>query len=389
MRSADPIVTGAKADRRPALGGERGIALVVAIVALVVIGAIVAGTFFVSSLEQKTAGNAVYTAQAYQAAEAGIVSTVAHWDPAYNALAVDGSITAARDSIARGVYASVTISRLNSNLFLVRSVGTRRGATQTLASVLRLVTVDPPVSAALTTTADVGLSGTVGIDGNGVTPAGWAACTPAAGAGGIRARGKVHASGHPGVTGAPATAQNDSSITDAALRAPFDKLQQMATLSLPGGSGAGNFATFNSVGPSATGSPAACDRTDPNNWGEPLRSGGHVSACAGYAPIVYIDGNAKIETRGRGQGILLVRGDLSISGGFAWVGLVIATGEVSIADGSGAVTGAVLARGANIVSAGGVSDAAAVSYSKCALDYVLRSGAVARPLGTRAWLQMF
>ncbi len=204
MRSADPIVPGARSGG-PGLGSERGIALVVAIVALVVIGAIVAGTFFVSSLEQKTAGNAVYAAQAYQAAEAGIVSTVAHWNPAYNALAVDGSITVAPDSIARGVYASVTISRLNRNLFLVRSVGTRRGATQTLASVLRLVTVEPPGSAALTTTADVGLSGAVGIDGTGVAPAGWTACTPGAGAGGIRAGGSVHASGHPGIAGAPAT----------------------------------------------------------------------------------------------------------------------------------------------------------------------------------------
>ncbi len=163
----------------------------------------------------------------------------------------------------------------------------------------------------------------------------------------------------------------------------------MATLSLPGGSGVGNFTAFNSVGPNATGSPATCDRADPNNWGEPLRSGGHVSACTGYAPIVYIDGNAKIETRGRGQGILLVRGDLSVTGGFTWVGLVITTGQVSIADGNGAVTGALLARGASIASSGSASGAAAVSYSRCALDYVLRNEAVARPLATRAWLQVF
>jgi len=298
-------------------------------------------------------------------------------------------VTAEPDSIAPGVHASVTISRLNSNLFQVRSVGTRRGATQTLASVLRLVTVDPHVSAALTTAADVGLSGIVGIDGAAVAPPGWTACMPAAGVGGIRAGGSVQASGHPGIAGAPPTVQNDSTITGTALRAPFDELEHMATLSLRGGSGAGNFVTYNSVGPSATSLPATCNRADPNNWGEPFRSGSHVSACTGYAPIVYIDGNARIETRGRGQGILLVRGDLSITGGFTWVGLVIVTGEVSIADGDGAVTGALLARSASIGGSGSVSGAPVVSYSKCALDYVLRSGAVARPLATRAWLQVF
>ncbi|HEY8104639.1 MAG TPA: pilus assembly PilX N-terminal domain-containing protein [Gemmatimonadales bacterium] len=386
MRSADRRVAEALPCRPRS---ERGIALVIAIVALVVIGAIVAGTFFVSSLEQKTAGNAVFAAQAYQSAEAGIVGTVAHWDPAYNTLPVDASITPPADSIARGTYANVTISRLNPNLFLVRSVGTRRGATQTLASVLHLVTVDPGVSAALTTATDVGLTGPVAIDGAELAPAGWTACTPAAGAAGIRTAGAVHPSGYPGIAGAPATAQHDSSITDTVIHTPFDKLRGVATLSLSGGSGAGHYSTFTNVGPSASGSPVSCNRLDPNNWGEPLRTGGHIAACTGYAPVVYIDGNARIDGSGRGQGILLVGGDLSLSAGFSWVGLVIATGEVTITDGNGAVTGAIFARGANFVSTGSVAGAPAVSYSKCALDYVLRAAAVARPLPTRAWLQVF
>jgi len=90
--------------RTPNLRSERGIALVVAIVALVVIGAIVAGTFFVSSLEQKTAENSVDAAQAYQAAEAGLVKNVANWDTGNNTLAVDGGSTIAQDSVATGTY---------------------------------------------------------------------------------------------------------------------------------------------------------------------------------------------------------------------------------------------------------------------------------------------
>ena len=389
MRSADRVAPRATPGPSEQPSGERGVALVVAIIALAVIGAIVAGTFFVGSLEQKTAANAVDVAQAYQAAEAGIVRTVAEWNPAYNALAVDGSLATGPDSIARGVSANVTISRLNRNLFLVRSVGTRRGATQTLASVLRLLTVDPSVSAALTTTGDVALIGNVAIDGAGAVPADWSDCGPISGAGGIRAGGGVEASGHPSTTGAPPTVQRDSSITDAALRTPFDSLKGAATLSLPGGSGAGSFAAFNGIRPSTTGALRICDGADPRNWGEPLRAGGHIAACTGYAPVVYIDGNARIDGPGRGQGVLLVRGDLSLSAGFSWVGLVIVTGEVTITDGNGAVIGAVMARGANFVSSESVAGVPVVSYSKCALDDVLRSAAVARPLPTRAWLQVF
>lgn len=386
MRSAD-----ARTRRTPrclGAGGERGIALVVAIVALVVIGAIVAGTFFVSSLEQKTAVNAVDAAQAYQAAEAGIVGAVANWDPAYNELGIDASVTATRDTIARGVSASVTVSRLNPNLFLVRSVGTRRGATQTLASVLRLVTADPHTSAAVTTASDVSLTGGAEIDGASAVPPDWSSCSPAPGVAGVRTGGRLHTSGHASVVGTPATIQDDSTSTDAALRAAFDQLARAATVSLSGGSGPGTVAAFGAIRPSVTGSPAVCNRADPSNWGEPARSGAHVAPCTGYSPVVYIDGNARIDGPGRGQGVLLVRGNLSISGGFAWVGLVLATGQVKIADANGVVTGALIAHDVSVEGAGSAGNPA-VAYSRCALDYALRHAAVARPLATRAWVQMF
>jgi hypothetical protein len=50
------------------ISDERGIALAVAIFALVVIGALVAGTFFVGRLEQQTGQNTFYVAQAAGAA---------------------------------------------------------------------------------------------------------------------------------------------------------------------------------------------------------------------------------------------------------------------------------------------------------------------------------
>ena len=54
--------------RHSRLTNERGMALAVAIFALVVIGALVAGAFYASTLEQRTGRNSMYAAEAAQAA---------------------------------------------------------------------------------------------------------------------------------------------------------------------------------------------------------------------------------------------------------------------------------------------------------------------------------
>jgi Tfp pilus assembly protein PilX len=374
--------------RTPNLRNERGIALVVAIVALVVIGAIVAGTFFISTLEQKTAENSVEAAQAYQAAEAGIVKNVANWDTGNNTLVVDGNTTIAQDSVAPGTYFNVTISRLNSSLFFLRSVGTRNGATQTLAMVLRTVTINPNVNAAVTAKGNVSVGGNASIDGTNTNPSGWSGCASSPNMGGIRTSGTVSTNGNPTIAGSPARIQNDSSVTDALFQTPFNQFKAMATMTLAGGNGNGSYITYNGMVPSTTGSPARCNRTDANNWGEPLRTGGYVAECAAYSPIIYFDGNVKV-TNGRGQGILLIDGDFSITGNFSWTGLVIAIGQVKTGNGTSNVTGAILANNADIGDQTSFSGTPVVSYSKCAIDYVLNNTAVARPLAMRSWAQVF
>jgi Tfp pilus assembly protein PilX len=379
--------------RTPNLRSERGIALVAAIVALVVIGAIVAGTFFVSTLEQKTAENSLDAAEAYQAAEAGIVKNVADWDTGNNALATDASTTIAQDSTASGTYYNVTISRLNGSLFLLKSVGTRNGTTQSLAMVLRTVTVNPSVTAAVTTKGGASVGGNAGITGDNTTPGGWSGCASAPDMGGIRSDGTIKTNGKPDITGNPPKVQNDTTVTNSLFSTPFAQYKAIATLSLVGGSGAGNYVNF-AAQPSATGSPAKCNTGDQNNWGEPLRAtqtpySAYVSQCTTYSPIVYINGNAQLNGNYRGQGILLVDGDLSIAGGFLWVGLVIATGQVKTGNGSSTVTGALMAQNAQIGDSTSFAGNPSVSYSKCAVDYVMNHSAVARPLAMRSWGQVF
>ncbi len=378
--------------RQFSVRNERGIALVVAILALVVIGAIVAGTFFISTVEQRTSFNTVQTTQAFEAAEAGLQEATANWDASWNSLA-NGSYGAQVSQTLSGSGSSYDyrVQRLNEQLFLLKSTGTRQGATQTLASLIRLITTQVNVGAAVTAGGAVQIGGNAAIDGRNTNPTGWTAgsCSSDPNMAGIRSSGAITQNGNPDIEGSPKKVPNDSTVNSSLFQTPFQQLKRGATLTLTGGSGSGNYATFPSIAPTATGSPLRCDRTNINNWGEPLRTGTYVSECTSYAPVVYINGNAKFISGGRGQGILLVEGDLSIAGGFQWVGLVIATGEVKTGNGTSNVTGAILAQNADIGDETSFSGTPVVSYSKCALDYVLNLSAQGRPLAGRSWAQLF
>jgi Tfp pilus assembly protein PilX len=369
--------------RTPDLRNERGIALVVAIVALVVIGAIVGGTFFMSTLEQQTAVNTVETSQAYQAAEAGVQKAIATWQPTYNALGPDASVALTRDSVYGGNYFDVTLSRLNQNFFLVRSVGTERSSTQTLAAVVRLMTANPDIQAAVTAHGDVQIGGNATVTGSNSVPPNWS-CTASPDRSGIRTDGTVSTTGHSyTLTGSPATVQNDPSISSATFTTPFNQLKSLATLTLAGG-------TYTGMAPRTIGSPAACNRASTLNWGEPWRepTGGTVTQCVGYAPVVLFTNDAHL-SNGRGQGVLLVQGDLQLSGNFEYTGLVITTGQVRTTGTGNKVTGAVMAQGVNLNDQTSFLGDPTVAYSRCAVEFVLQQSAVARPVAGRAWTQVF
>jgi len=367
---------------------ERGIALVVAIVALVVIGAIIAGTFFVSTLEQRTSFNTVQTTQAFEAAEAGLQDATANWNTGWNSMAsgaTQGPYTIS--SFGGGSSYSYQITRLNDQVFLLKSTGTLQGATQTLASLIRLTTANVNVAGAVTSGGNVSVGGNATIDGRNTTPTGWSSCPSAPDKAGIGSSGTISTHGSPAIYGSPPQIQNDPGITSSTFETPFDQLKRTANLTFAGGQGSGNYVTFSTIAP--VGTSTTCTRTNMSNWGEPLRSGSYIAGCINYAPIVYISGNAMFNAGGRGQGILLVDGDLAIAGGFQWVGLVIATGQVKTGNGTSNVTGAILAQNADFGDQTSFSGTPVVSYSKCALDYVLNLSAVGRPLAGRSWAQLF
>jgi hypothetical protein len=139
---------------------ERGIALVMALFALVVIGALVSGSFLAGLLEQQSGQNSMFAAQALAAAEAGLDEVVVSTDPAaLEALPIgipfDLGPFESQNSAGQ-------VIRLTGTLFLVRCTGTRRDAqgnplaTRSLGLLVRILPADGALPARLSAVTERG-----------------------------------------------------------------------------------------------------------------------------------------------------------------------------------------------------------------------------------------
>ncbi|HEX3275759.1 MAG TPA: pilus assembly PilX N-terminal domain-containing protein, partial [Gemmatimonadales bacterium] len=153
--------------RQSHVKNERGMALAVAIFALVVIGALVAGVFYASSLELRSGRNSIYATQAEQAAETGPMTVLAAWDQyALNNMAVGGNTLIGTYTAGRpDLTYKVDVTRLNDQLFLISSLGARYDASgaelarNSVATLARLSFVKATAKAAVTVTKPVKFNG--------------------------------------------------------------------------------------------------------------------------------------------------------------------------------------------------------------------------------------
>jgi hypothetical protein len=295
------------------LTDRRGMALPLAIFALVIVGALVAGSFFIGWQEQRVGRNTVKLQQAFGAAEAGAQATVANWNTAvYNALAIGGTIAIGGTYGNNGWFRG-EVRRLNDLLFLVRSEGFSRDSTarQQVGMLVRLRPIEINIQAALETQGATKIGGSSFIDGNDQVPAGWTGCPPLEPAlPGIRIQNAsdVTTAGCGGlscVEGDPKF-QGDPVINDSTLTTfgdlDFLELRNLASKIVAGGN--------MGIAPSVTGT--TCNTGVASNWGSPLSPTG---PCGNYFPIVWSDGDLSINGV-QGQGVLIVNGDLSVQGNF-------------------------------------------------------------------------
>jgi hypothetical protein len=135
--------------------------------------------------------------------------------------------------------------------------------------------------------------------------------------------------------------------------------------------------------------PFRCNVSDMNNWGEPERTAGYIKACSTYFPIIYASGSQlKMAGGARGQGLLLIEGDLEIVGGFEFSGLIVAKGGIKIAGTGNKITGALLAQDVDLGDKNVISGNTTLQFSSCAINKAVMGSAFAEPIAFRSWAQL-
>jgi hypothetical protein len=409
--------------RRPR--DERGIALALALFALVILGALITGAFVVNRYNHSAGANAQYANDAQSASEAGLAAMAVTWDPYTQSVLpiYDGTPTSMWSSGTQTVGGNPLVTyvdsvrRLNNQLFLVEATGQRlsKNGTVVLAQLkttqlFRLAKPTIGVNAAVTVQDPLTLNGnSFGITGINTLPDQWGTgeC-PAIDPGnsddvvGVRSAvgTGVQTQDLDNVFGFPSAAvPNDPTITDSTFVSYLDYTYN----TLAGQAGVKTLSQstpYNNVAPvlDVSTSPVSCDKSTTEasptiNLGEPWRNpptGGAISQCYGYFPVVHGTGSqTKFASGTRGQGTLLIDGDLALVGGFEWVGLVIIRGKMQVAGNGNKITGAVLAQGVDITTAGSISGNVQISYSQCAIQKAVGGATMARALGQRSWMQAY
>jgi hypothetical protein len=381
---------------------ERGIALAIAIFALVVVGALVAGAFFAGTQEQRVADNQRRVQASFGVAEAGVTEQLVTWTTVNNTRGVYWASAAPRDSIlvrdtiapgGTGRYAG-TVYKVGNSLFLIDVVGrdTRSaggtvggggGARQRIGLITRLAPVEFDIRASLTTQGGVNVQGNAQVSGFDQNPTGWASCgLPGIPMAGVRdAGGTVTTGGNGTVTGSPAV-MNDPSLTDSNFTnfhgTSYAQLAAKANITLPGG----NYSTE----PKLNGA-GVCDRAVLTNWGD---GDNPLAPCGSYFPIIHMTGNTVLNGV-QGQGILLVDGNLSVQGSYQFYGIVIIQGDLSTSGGGNTDAhfwGGVMAKNANL-STQNITGKATMNYSSCSILNALQLSSSPAMMRSRGWVQLY
>jgi hypothetical protein len=381
---------------RSAEGAQRGFALPIVLGSLVVIGGMLAGVFMSATMETRLGDGSVQSARAFDAAELGLNATVSNWSTAQMAaLGIGSTVVTVFDSATSRQYIdTVRVTKLSNNSFWVTSVGhaVLGGSSAARRRTNMAVRVNYPalsVLGALTVRGAITISGSSFINGYDTQIAGWN-CPPSetplpgvsvANTSDVNLNGCNNLSclaGVPQISANPAA--SDTSTYFVFGDVDWAMLTSMATIRYSGSQ------TLNQIQPSSVN--GVCNRTDSRNWGETARAS-PAPICSDYFPIIHFTGataNVNI-TGGRGQGIILVDGDLSMTGGFTFNGPVIVRGRFSTYGTGAHVNGAVMAGNVDLEQ-NAVAGNAIVNYSSCAIDAALAGAGVIRRVTQRAWADL-
>jgi hypothetical protein len=378
---------------------ERGMALGVAMIAIVLIGMLIAGSFFLSNQNYRVQSSGQFEEGALSAAEFGLNRTLQLWNKDTAAAMATGAVRIRTDTVAPGVTAVTYTTRYAGSLFALvtegrAGTGVGTNARRRIGEVLFLPALTANVVGAVTTRQTAAnkltLSGSATASGADSTPPGWNCPPPGAAVAGYAMPDTTDISSSSSVppTGSPpklqtSAAADSNTYFNLGGGLTFDSLTKLATITYAAGANA------SSIQPSVV--SGVCDQTNTHNWGEPWYPPtiGTVVPCESYFPIIWAKGNFQFSS-GRGQGILLVSGDFTASGGTVFSGLILVRGSLTTTGGGIKATGAVLAYNQNNAK-GTMSGSTTIQYSSCAISTVLgKLGANTRPQPVKyhAWTEL-
>src|SRR6185437_15760654 len=152
---------------------QRGFALTVALVAIVIIGALIVGVFFAATQEYRIGRNTVLQARSLTAAEYGLnaISSTGQWKKAWNNTSIAGTLVSTQAySPGDGSVDTVRVTYLGNGEFLIASegrVGTILGAQarKRVGAVVALNFPSVTLLGALTTRGSTKIGGSSFING--------------------------------------------------------------------------------------------------------------------------------------------------------------------------------------------------------------------------------
>lgn len=397
-------------NRTGSIRGRGGFALPVAVLALVVVGTLVTGGFFMAQQETRVGIASQNSSMAFYIAEQGMNEVMANWSAArYSQIPLWQADTIA-GSISQGNY-TVSIHHLTDFMYFIESEGTvtqgglLAGATRRMGLLAAIQTawIDPP--AALTTRGTTRVGGNAEVVGTDTIPAGWTTdqCgTDREDKPGVvtDASGTVSEIGGGEISGSPDTLR-DATIGDSTFldygELGWEDLVELAVEDGKDITGLGS----NPSDPIPTALNGECNTASQTNWGEPWRTQqtGYVPECVDYFPLIYHTGDMRLQGNGRGQGILLVgdiaedgtmSGNLDLRGNFEFNGIIIVLGTFSTQSSSPKLTGGVMAANADLARED-IIGGSIVRYSSCAVEQaILNNASLAkgRPVEQRSWVDL-
>jgi hypothetical protein len=332
--------------------GRGGFAVATALFALVVIGALAMGTLYAATHELRGGADAIHQARAVMAAELGVEQTTAAWSREWNGALGRGYGRSWTYATSEGARVTISLTRLADDLFLVTAEARAGPARRRVARVVRLGAEDPLFLAAIVAATAIDTAGAV--DASDHSPAQWDCSAPG--------------------SALPAIAITD---TNSVLR--FGQFDWPTLVGL-----ANSRVTVRVIGAAPRVSGEECDTAAPENWGEPNRWMG--GPCTGYYPVIHAPSDLVIDG-GRGQGVLVVEGNLTIQGGAEFTGVVLVRGAVIGGPGGAHITGtmSVASQGATT----SVLDGIAIAFSRCAARKALLGIAMPAAVVERSWSEWY